>query len=103
METGEREPVYTKNAANVMVFSGMSPVKRKITGKGAFVGEQAYEEYKALQALFGDGTCGMLVHPVWGAYKVYFTELEMTQEPKYQYVAYRFAFQEADDQDAIPQ
>ena len=98
-----REPVYTKNASNVMVFSGMSPVKRTVSGKGVFVGSNAYEDFKALEQLFRDATCGSLIHPVWGEFNMYFTELELTQEPKANYVSYRYTFREADDKNAIPQ
>lgn len=98
-----REPVYTKNTANVMVFSGMGPVKRTVTGSGAFVGENAYGDFKELLALFQEATCGLLVHPIWGSYSMYFTELELTQEPKSNFVAYKFEFREADADGAIPQ
>ena len=98
-----REPVYTKNAAGDAVFTGMSPVKRTVTGKGAFLGDTAYADFQELLALFNAGGCGTLVHPVWGTYNMHFTELELTQEPKFQYVAYRFVFREADDEGAIPQ
>ena len=103
VQSAVREPEYTKNASNVMVFSGMGPVKRTVTGKGAFVGLHAYEDFKALQTLFLDSSCGALIHPVWGEFNMYFTELEMTQEPRENYVAYQFEFREADDKNAIPQ
>lgn len=37
----------------------------------------------------------MLVHPVWQTASAYFTELTLTQEPRDDYVAYRFTFCEA--------
>ena len=101
-QTGVREPEYTKNAASVMVFSGMGPVKRQVTGTGCFVGAGAYDTFRELLDLFGDATCGELVHPVWGSMNAYFTELEFTQEPRTDYVAYRFQFREADAKGAVP-
>ena len=35
------------------------------------------------------------MHPVWQTAGAYFTELELTQEPRDDYVAYRFTFCEA--------
>lgn len=97
-----REPVYVKNSSDVMVFTGMGPMKRTFTGSGTFFGSTAFEDFKALAALFAETTCGALVHPVWGTFQAYFTELEMTQEPRENEVAYRFTFREADANDAIP-
>lgn len=81
----------------------MGPVKRTVTGKGAFLGDTAYADFLELIRLFDEAECGLLVHPVWGTYNMYFTELELIQEPKYNYVAYRFEFREADADGAIPQ
>lgn len=86
-----------------MVFSGMGPVKRTVTGTGVFFGLTAYTDFLELLALFNEGGCGALVHPVWGTCNMHFTELELTQEPKGNYVAYKFAFREADAEGAIPQ
>ena len=101
-QTAAREPEHTKNAANVMVFSGMGPVKRQVEGTGCFAGRGAYDTFKELLDLFQEESCGELMHPVWGVMKAYFTELEFTQEPREDYVAYRFRFLEADEQGNIP-
>lgn len=101
-QSAAREPEYTKDADNGMVFSGMGPVKRQVEGTGCFVGTEAYAAFKELLNLFRESSSGDLVHPVWGTMKAYFTELEFTQEPRNDYVAYRFQFREADEQDAIP-
>lgn len=85
------------------MFSGMGPVKRTVTGSGVFFGETAYEDFLELIALFNEESCGALVHPVWGTYSMYFTELELTQEPKANHVAYKFTFREADEDGAIPE
>lgn len=98
-----REPVYTKNDAGETVFSGMGPMKRTISGSGCFVGDTAYTKFKELATVFAESTAGGLVHPVWGTYNCYFTELQLTQEPRSNYVSYKFEFREADSNDAIPQ
>lgn len=97
-----REPQYTKNDADEYVFSGMGPMKRTITGSGVFFGEDAFSSFRSLAALFSQTTAGTLDHPVWGQRNAYFTGLEMTQEPKENYVSYRFEFREADANGIIP-
>lgn len=97
-----REPVYEKNSSDVVVFTGMGPAKRTFSGSGVFFGSTAFANFKALAALFAQTTSGALAHPVWGTFQAYFTELEMTQEPSENEVAYRFTFREADSNGAIP-
>lgn len=101
-ESYEREPVYDKAEDGSTVFSGMGPMKRVITGSGAFFGDDASTNFGKLAALFADGSVGSLVHPVWGSRNVYFTGLAMTQPPKADYVAYSFTFTEADSDGAVP-
>lgn len=67
---------------------------RVMEGEGEFVGKGAYEEFKKLLAVFQEGGAGLLIHPVWEAEHAYFAELELTEEPRSQYVRYRFAFWE---------
>lgn len=98
-----REPVYEKNDAGETVFTGMGPMKRTITGSGAFFGETAYDDFLELAEVFAEETWGGLVHPKFGTYRCYFTELQLTQEPRADYVAYKFEFREADSDGAIPQ
>ena len=98
-----REPVYQKNEAGETVFTGMGPMKRVITGSGSFIGPTAYGDFQELAETFSDATYGALVHPVFGSCRVYFTELQVTQQPRENYVAYKFEFREADEDGAIPQ
>lgn len=98
-----REPVYAKDTDGNSYFSGMGPVKRTVTGSGAFFGDTAYADFQELLKIFDFGDCAKLIHPIWGSYRMYFTELELTQEPRADYVAYKFEFREADDDEAIPQ
>jgi hypothetical protein len=53
--------------------------------------------------VFEENSWGGLVHPVFGTYRCYFTELRLIQEPRKDYVAYRFEFREADADGNIPQ
>lgn len=97
-----REPVYVRNELGETVFSGMTQMKRTVTGSGAFFGEHAYERFQALAELFAENSTGELIHPLWGTRVVWFTELEVTQEPRVDYVSYRFTFREADANGGIP-
>ena len=98
-----REPIYARNEAGQTVFTGMGPMKRTITGSGAFFGTTAYADFLALAKVFEENSWGGLIHPVFGTYRCYFTELRLTQEPRKDYVAYQFEFRDADDVGAIPQ
>ena len=97
-----REPVYEKNEAKEDVFQGMGPLKRTITGSGVFFGETAAASYQALAKLFEETSAGNLAHPVWGSRYCYFAGLELTQEPKDNYVSYRFTFLQADADGKLP-
>jgi prophage DNA circulation protein len=96
-----REAQYVKDDGD-SVFSGMGPMKRVISGSGAFTGSGAYTSFSALAALFSDTQPGLLVHPVFGNRTVFFTGLEMTQSPQKDYVAYSFSFTETDANGAVP-
>lgn len=96
------EPVYGKDETGTVVFQEIGPRKRTITGSGCFFGEGAYESFQSLAQQCGRQVPEKLVHPVWGTVNAYLTELEMTQEPRKNYVAYQFAFREADENGKIP-
>ena len=96
-----REPIHAKNGL-YWTYYGMQPVKRVITGSGVFFGNQAFENFKALAALFADTEAGTLTHPVWGTRHVYFTALELEQSIKPGYIAYRFEFRETDENGNLP-
>ncbi len=97
-----REPVYEKNNAGNMKFQGLGPLKKVITGSGVFSGPDATTHFQGLAAMMTESNTGLLVHPVLGTEVAYFTELELTQEPRADYVAYCFTFQVADGDGAIP-
>ena len=97
-----REALYVRTDDGESVFSGMGPMKRVITGSGAFFGAEAYTSFEALAALFAETNQGLLIHPVCGNRLVFFTKLQMAQSPKSDYVAYSFEFKETDAEGAIP-
>ena len=101
-ESCVREPVYSQTEDGRTVFSSMGPVKRTITGSGAFFGSNAYNSFKSLLALVSQEKPASLVHPIWGTRSVFLTELKSTMEPRENYVAYSFTFREADSSGAIP-
>lgn len=75
-------------------LQSLGQTRRVLKGEGEFVGEDAYETFKRLASVFYEETPGVLVHPVWMATTAWFAELELTQEPRRDYVAYSFAFWE---------
>lgn len=68
--------------------------RRIMQGEGEFVGTSAYSDFKRLAGLFYDETPGILIHPVWQNTQAYLTELSLSQEPRADYVRYRFVFWE---------
>ena len=64
--------------------------RRIMRGEGEFVGEGAYQEFKKLASVFYDPGPGVLVHPVWQTAEAYFVDLALRQEPRADYVSYRF-------------
>lgn len=67
---------------------------RVFRGEGEFAGENAYDCFKELEAVFNEGTSGLLSHPVWKQTRAYFAELSLAQEPRRDYVRYTFEFWE---------
>lgn len=68
-----------------------------LCGEGEFFGKDAYAAFQELLTVFEAGGARLLVHPLWQTAGAYFTELALTQEPRDEYVAYRFEFCEAPD------
>ena len=100
-EEVSREPVYaTQNG--VTGYIGMSATRRVISGSGAFFGAGACEKFRELIELAEDNSAGTLVHPIWGSRRCYFTRLELTQEPREDFVSYRFEFIQAKDDGTVP-
>ena len=93
-EVATRTPEYYTQDGETY-YRGMSELKRIISGSGVFYGEDAYEQYLKLQKLMNEISAGNLAHPIFGIRYCYFTLLEVTQEPKENYVSYRFEFTQA--------
>lgn len=97
----DHEFVYEQVAEDVLELKGLSEVQRTVTGSGVFSGETAYADFKKLEALCSKKDPGALIHPVWGTISAYFTELDMSQEPQENFVAYSFKFQEVTADGAV--
>jgi spore coat assembly protein SafA len=75
-------------------LQNMGRQHRVLKGEGEFVGEGAYEQFKALATVFYDSQPGTLVHPLWDVTTAYFAALSLRQEPTKDYVSYEFEFWE---------
>lgn len=100
-EVWTREPKYS-TVEGETVYEGMGPLKGIIRGSGAFLGSGAYENFRALLTLAKEKKVGELRHPLWGIRQAYLTGLEMTQEPRENYVGYSFEFTCADSNGEVP-
>lgn len=87
-----RIPQYQKDLEGIVTFRGLGDKLVEITAEGVFFGDTAFQDYKNLAALMEETSYGTLTHPVWGVRYGYMTGLEMTQEPRENYVSYRFTF-----------
>lgn len=75
----------------------MGLTRRVMKGEGEFIGEDAYDQFKALATEFYSEGPGPLIHPVWQGSNAYFVELSLSQEPRRDYVRYTFTFWESFD------
>lgn len=100
-EALSREPLYATQSG-VTTYSGMSATHRQITGSGAFFGTAAYENFRELLELAEENSPGELIHPVWGSRHCYLTRLELTQEPRENFVSYSFEFTQAKADGTVP-
>lgn len=100
-EVLSREPLYT-TSNGVTTYSGISSTHRVITGSGVFYGETAYADFKKLLDVAEGVTAGELIHPVWGSRHCYLTKLELTQEPREDFVSYSFEFIQAKADGTVP-
>jgi len=67
---------------------------RVLKGEGVFAGEDAYTRFRELAEVFQEEGPGLLVHPVWQTERAYFASLEAAEEPRPDFVRYRFEFWE---------
>lgn len=92
--TYERKLAMHKVPFGRYQIQDMGMEQRVMKGEGAFVGEDAYEQFKALACVFYEDGAGTLVHPIWQTTSAYFAQLSLAQEPTPNYVAYTFTFWE---------
>nr|WP_326186462.1 SafA/ExsA family spore coat assembly protein [uncultured Oscillibacter sp.] len=76
------------------VLQDLGGAYRVLRGEGVFAGRDAYDQFRALAAVFRETGPGLLVHPVWRAERAYFVALTVTEEPLPDYVRYSFEFWE---------
>lgn len=75
-------------------LQSLGMTRRVMKGEGEFAGEDAYRQFQLLAAVFYEDTPGTLVHPLWNTTSAWFVKLELAQEPREDYVRYRFEFWE---------
>ena len=92
--TYERKLAVHKIPFGRHCLQSLGQTRRVLRGEGEFVGEGAYDTFKALASVFYEETPGVLAHPVWMAATAWFAGLELRQEPRRDYVAYSFEFWE---------
>ena len=92
--TYERQLALHKIPFGRHYLQSLGQSRRVLKGEGEFVGEGAYDTFKALATVFYEETPGTLVHPVWVTTTAWFAGLELRQEPRRDYVAYSFEFWE---------
>lgn len=95
-----REAPVLKFPGGLYQIQDMGRTCRVMTGSGEFYGPKAYDTFKALAVVFYEQKPGVLIHPIWQCASVYFTKLQLLQEPRRDFVAYSFEFLETAD--AIP-
>lgn len=96
--TSRRETVTHKFPGGGYYLEDLGKGLRILTGTGEFFGYGAYENMQKLIDVFEKGGAGKLIHPVIQLKQAIFRELELLQEPREDYVLYRFAFWEDDSQ-----
>ena len=96
--TSRRETVTHKFPGGGYYLEDLGKGLRVLTGNGEFFGEGAYADMQRLLKVFEEGGAGRLIHPVIQLKQAVFTELELLQEPRENYVLYRFAFWEDDSE-----
>lgn len=92
--TFERKMAVNKVPFGRCHLQSLGMTRRVMKGEGEFVGRGAYQKFRELATVFYDETPGTLIHPLWDAAPAWFVALELEQEPREDYVKYRFEFWE---------
>lgn len=98
--TSRREAATYKFPGRGYGLEDLGKGLRVLAGMGEFFGNGAYADMQNLIRVFEEGGPGQLIHPVIRLKQAIFLELELIQEPRADYVAYRFTFWEDDSEDA---
>ena len=91
-----RPVLFERKTDGTVEFYGLGPGCRTLTGSGAFFGPLAYTRIITLSNMVYDSEPGTLELPILQDWSAYLTQVEATQTPTENYVAYRFTFREAD-------
>lgn len=91
-----RPVLFERKTDGTVEFYGLGPGCRTLTGSGAFFGPLAYTRFITLSNMVYDSSPGTLELPILQDWSAYLTQVEATQTPTENYVAYRFTFREAD-------
>lgn len=89
-----RQTAVHKVPLGLYTMQDLGRTCRVLSGEGEFYGKDAYDTFKALATVFYEPGPGTLIHPIWQTSSAYFTALQLRQEPREDYVAYSFEFQE---------
>ena len=92
--TFRRDVAVQKVPMGIFSIQDLGRTCRVLQGEGEFYGPDAYDTFKELATLFYEDGPGALYHPIWQSSRAYFTGLSLRQEPREDYVAYSFEFQE---------
>ena len=92
----ERRTVVQKIPLGGFVVQDLGQTCTVMRGEGEFYGAGAYQSFQALLSVFEQKGEGVLAHPAWSCAGAWFTRLQLTQEPREDYVAYQFEFCEAE-------
>ena len=90
--TFERKMAVHKIPFGRHYLQSLGQTRRVLRGEGEFAGQGAYDTFKQLANVFYEETPGTLIHPVWMNSLAWFVHLEVTQQPRPDYVRYTFEF-----------
>lgn len=90
----DRETAYSQEGEEGEALERRDVFRRTITGSGVLSGESAFEQFEDLERLCADPEAGWLVHPLHDRVFAVLVKLEMTQEPRENFIAYSFKFLE---------
>lgn len=93
--TSRRRTALLEEPGGGWTLQDLGTAARTVTGEGVFFGETAYESLRTLEALLAQGGAGALTLSHVGTLQAVLTELEGGQEPRENFVRYRFTFVEA--------